>query len=368
MTPVGLYVHIPFCAKKCPYCDFYSCGGNREVQHRYIDRVLEEMANTPQVPADSLYLGGGTPSLLLPQELSRIVSFANEHFALQGEITLEANPGTVQEESLAALYKAGFNRISFGVQSFVPEELRHLGRLHTAEQAATAVLAAHRAGFSDISVDLMLGIPDQTLDGLRRSLEAVQALPITHLSAYLLKIEENTPFACEEILARLPDEEQTCALYEETVRACERMGLKQYEISNFAKPGFESKHNLKYWKRAPYLSFGPSAHGFFEGVRTRHSADLNAYLTGNFGVETEEAAPDALEETIALGLRLTDGLDVEGLIAQYHLDASAIHAFLAQCQRAGWMKPSKNGYAFTTQGFLLSNTLLAEWLLRVEKM
>lgn len=359
----GLYLHMPFCARKCPYCDFYSCRGNRETQHRYLDRVLEELQQAPAgVMADTLYLGGGTPSLLLPQELGRVVAACRERFALRGEITLEANPGTVNAASLGALREAGFNRISFGVQSFVEEELAHLGRLHTAQMAKDAVLAAREAGFSNISVDLMLGIPCQTPRSLAQSLEMLGTLPVTHLSAYLLKIEPGTAFDCPEIQALLPDEDTVCALYLQTVRQAEALGLAQYEISNFAKPGFESRHNLKYWEGKPYLAFGPSAHGFWNGVRYTHPNDLTAYLAGDFGCTVEEEHPDRLEETLALGLRLTRGISFDALAEEFRLDRRVMQRLLHTFCSAGWMQKTDIGYGLTPEGFLLSNNLIAEWL------
>lgn len=358
----GLYLHIPFCARKCPYCDFYSCGGNRDIQHRYIDRVLEEMSDAPIVEADSLYLGGGTPSLLLPEELARVTAACRERFALEGEVTLEANPGTVTPQALFKLRDAGFNRISFGVQSFVSEELQYLGRLHSAKQAADAVLAAKAAGFDEISVDLMLGIPGQTKEGLEQSLAVLQTLPVTHLSAYLLKIEPGTPFDDPAIISLLPDEETTCALYLRTVEAAASMGLLQYEISNFARPGSESRHNLKYWQREPYLAFGPSAHGFLNGVRYTHKSDLNAYLAGDFGILCEDDHPNELEETLMLGLRLTKGLSFDALASRFSLDCADIDRLLRQLIQAGLMQPSAEGFGLTPQGFLVSNSILVEWL------
>lgn len=360
---VGIYLHIPFCTRKCPYCDFYSVAGDGAVMDAYTDALCAEMDAAPAAIADSLYLGGGTPILLGANRLIRLLQKAQQEFCLTGEITLEANPNVSDFDTLLALRQAGFNRVSFGMQSANEQELAVLGRQHTPEQVCRAVLAASRAGFEDISVDLMIGTPHQTVDSLCNSIDFLSTLPLTHISAYLLKVEPNTAFQNADVLSMLPDEDTVSDSYLTAVRRLETAGFRQYEISNFAKPGHESLHNLKYWQCRPYLGFGPAASGFFDGVRYTHPRDIEGYLA-NHGqtAMVEETAVDPLAEAIMLGLRLTEGIDLSALSAMYPFDLQQAEQLAGKYARYGLLRKNGCRIALTPEGFLLSNSILADFL------
>lgn len=374
MSGVGLYVHVPFCRKKCPYCDFYSLpersalaqGLDRKQQ--YVDVVCQAMKNWERVPADTLYFGGGTPVQLLPEQIGQIIAAARERFSLEGEITVEANPGEVTLPMLQKLQKAGVNRLSFGMQSANEAELQVLGRRHSAEEAQRAVSLARQAGFDNLSVDLMLGVPYQTVESLSKTLDFVEKLSLQHVSAYLLKIEEGTPFAHKTIGDLLPDEDTACDCYLLACRRLEEMGLKQYEISNFARPGWESRHNLKYWRREEYLAFGPSAHGFFRGKRYEFPRDLEGYLqSGGTNWRLEELPVDPLEESLLLGLRLREGICPEELLqgraGQFEKFWKQIELFCAH----GLMRREGDRFSLTPEGFLVSNSIITQLELALEE-
>ena len=281
-TNPGVYIHVPFCAAKCPYCNFYSVKAEESLMDAYTEQICRALAASAerwQRRADTLYFGGGTPILLGARRIERIVSTARRHFGLQNaEITLEANPASTLEETLRDLFAAGVNRLSFGMQSADEEELRILGRRHTAKEAARAVAHAQAAGFSNISLDLMLGIPQQTAQSVEKSIGFCAETGITHISAYLLKIEEGTPFDRNGVAARCPDPDEQAERYLQAVEALARHGFCQYEISNFAKPGFHSRHNCKYWLGAEYLGLGQAAHSMMDGRRFFFPWDLAGFL------------------------------------------------------------------------------------------
>lgn len=384
----GIYIHVPFCLRKCPYCDFYSLPlprcessgeavlpeGNPLLPDQYTDALIRCMEGMPSCfplpPADSLYIGGGTPTLLGPHRLCRLVESALRVFGPSlagGEITLEANPGTVDFAQLRQLRQGGFNRISFGVQSAVESELEALGRMHSFSQAARAVEDAARAGFENISVDLMLGIPGQTAASALRSADACLELPIRHLSAYLLKVEEGTPFARQDIASRCPDEDLSADIYEVVSARLEAGGLRRYEISNFARPGWESRHNLKYWLSAPYLGLGPSAHSFAGGRRLFFPRDLEGFVSAAdpLVLLREEESPEASgtpEEFLMLRLRLTQGVLVEELRQRYpRYDLDGLLTRALELEPHGLCTVGER-IALTGRGFLLSNSVIARLL------
>ena len=366
--PIGLYVHVPFCEAKCPYCDFYSLPAGPETREAYLGAVCREMERRRGVRADTLYFGGGTPSLLEPDQVARVIRTARECFALDGEITMEANPGTVTPQKLAGWRAAGVGRLSLGVQSAGPEELRLLGRRHTAGQAAQALRWARQAGFDNLSADLMLAVPGQTVDSLRRSIAFLVSCGVCHLSAYLLKIEPETPFAQTGMEARLPDEEETCALYLTACGELERAGLAQYEISNFARPGRESRHNLKYWRCEEYLGFGPAAHSFFGGRRFYQPRDLARYLrTEGARPLPEELPAHPWEDEVMLRLRLREGLDPEMLHRRYGIPPGRVRALCRRFLAGGLMEERDGALALTPRGFLVSNAIIAQLLDGLER-
>jgi oxygen-independent coproporphyrinogen-3 oxidase len=299
----GLYVHIPFCRHKCFYCDFASYAGREGSMARYTDALKAELERraVPLAgrygPPRTVYLGGGTPTALPETLMARLLAAIRRSLFPSGgagplEFTVEANPGTVDASYLSMLRQSGVSRISFGVQSFDDSLLRRIGRIHTAVQAEEAFRAARQAGFANISLDLMYGLPGQTLDDLRDSVEKAVALGPDHISIYGLQVEEGTVFFRERESGRLtlPTEQEAEEMYDFMTRRLPEAGYARYEISNFARPGFESRHNLSYWQDVPYLGIGAAAHSYLAGVRYENERELSAYLEPCRGGEEPRAA------------------------------------------------------------------------------
>ncbi len=351
----GIYLHVPFCRRKCPYCDFFSMEGTPSLVASYPDAICRNLTYYGRGQSvDTVYFGGGTPSLLPPNRIADILDTIAKSFTLtsSAEITLECNPATVTEQDLAELRQAGINRLSIGVQALDDMQLTRLGRLHTADQAIQTILSAEKF-FHNISADLMIALPHQTSVELQRTLEQLVTLPLTHISAYLLKIEPGTPFGAAHMEKNCPDEDTAADLYLQTVHFLNASGFPQYEISNFAKPGFESQHNLKYWRCEPYLGFGPSAHSCDAGKRFFVPANLHQFLTSPVQpIQPEEGDPFSLSEKVMLGLRLTEGVPVAWF--------SGKEKKLAQFEQLGLMQISQDRVSFTPEGFLVSNTILAD--------
>ncbi len=351
----GIYLHVPFCKQKCGYCDFYSQTQFDQIP-AYLQTVRQEILSyrKQEIVADTLYFGGGTPSLLPAKEIESLIDLCRDVFSLEGEITLEANPESSSFSYLYDIRRAGVNRISFGAQSAISRELTLLGRIHSAKAIGDAVFAAKKAGFSNISLDIMLAIPLQTEKSLAETLSTFLAMEPTHFSAYLLKIEENTPFFQNHMERFCPDDDQAASLYLQTVSTLENAGYLQYEISNFSKPGFQSRHNLKYWSGEDYIGIGPAAHSAYGGKRFFHPSSLSQYmrsggknplLEGDFGGEWER---------LMLSLRLTEGIDPDAFSFGDTLRKKA-----APYLRAGFLTERNGKIAFTPKGFLLSNSILA---------
>ena len=367
--PLGLYLHFPFCAKKCAYCDFPSYAGEMALREPYTKALIREIAERGEglgrPEADTVYLGGGTPSLMQPEQMAAALSQLRDSFSLvpDAEISCEANPGTLSERFLRTLKEQGVNRLSLGAQSADGEELTRLGRMHSWDKVIQTLNLARAAGFDNISLDLMTGLPGQDWDKLRATLDAAIALSPTHLSCYSLIIEEGTPFYSEQEALGLPDEETERGLYWHTVHYLAQAGYQQYEISNFARPGFECRHNRNCWKRSEYLGFGAAAAGFYGGVRRRNALRLREYLAGT-GPETETVtALDARFESLMLGLRLTKGLSLEGFKAMHGLEArEAWPEALRRHVDAGMMEERKGYLRLTRQGLDLMDRLLLDFL------
>ena len=357
----GIYLHIPFCAKKCPYCDFYSVPYRKDLMERYIGAILRNIAAYEITePVDSIYFGGGTPSLLSPAQVSAVLDACAKHFPVteNAEITLEFNPTGKRDDYLKELRKIGVNRLSIGTQSFSDGQLRLLGRTHTADDNRRTVFAAHNAGFDNISCDLMLAVPDQTEALLAETLDALPDLPITHISAYMLQIEEGTPLSRNtDLLSRCPDDDETADRYLQAVSALEAAGLHQYEVSSFARDGRRSVHNLKYWQCEPYLGIGAGAHSCFAGKRFCVPKDLELFSTSpQQPVEILDSAPLSREERLMLRLRLTDGAE------ESMLTDTAKRRIPALLQ-AGYLRRTEQGcIALTPKGFAVSNAVIAELL------
>lgn len=369
MQKTGLYVHIPFCEKKCPYCDFYSLCNQHGRYAEYIEALLASIRRYAGqgITADTLYFGGGTPILLDAELLCKVISLCREQFSLDGEITIEANPCVTTFDKLSALRKGGVNRISFGMQSAVAEEQQVLGRRHTTGQVRQAVKAAKSAGFDNISVDIMLGTPKQTLKHLEQTLSVLDSLQIQHVSAYLLKIEPDTPFYDGKILRSLPSEDDAADHYLYVCRSLSELGFRQYEISNFAGTGYESRHNLKYWRLAPYLGFGPSAHSYHQGQRFFYPRDLDAFLKADGGNVKQEPLPDSPAfDYVMLGMRLSEGISLSVLKGRYGVDCNPLIARSEKYQKAGYLVCKGDSLAMTPQGFLVSNSILTDLLSDLE--
>lgn len=363
MEPIGLYIHFPFCASKCPYCDFYSAPADEGVMDAYtlavIDAVRSWQARGKRF--GTVYFGGGTPSLLGARRLTAIADCLREEPVR--EFTVECNPSRVEDGLFAALAASGVTRISMGLQSAVNRERRALGRTADAQTVERRVMQAYSAGVTDLSLDLMLGIPGQSVDSLTRSVSFCTSLPVTHVSAYLLKIEPGTPFYRRRESLQLPDEDTVCALYLHAVRTLEDAGLYQYEISNFAQPGREGKHNLQYWDDRPYVGIGPAAHSFVDGKRFYYPRDTAAFLRG------EPPIPDGtgggFAEYAMLRLRLTEGLTRQGVIQRFGTDIPpSLYARAARLPPR-LLTADDSGIRLTPEGFLLSNAILADILKEV---
>lgn len=365
----GIYIHVPFCVAKCPYCNFYSVAAKEDAMDAYTQKIcalLEEWAAIWPQKADSLYFGGGTPILLGEKRIDAIIKTARRFFSLENaEITLEANPASTLAQTLKGLWKAGVNRLSFGLQSAIPEELALLGRRHTAKEALLAVQHAREAGFSNISLDLMLGIPHQTLDSVEKSIAFCADAGVQHLSAYLLKIEPGTPFFKNQIGLSCPDEDAQAEIYLHAVRVLGEYGFAQYEISNFAKDGRYSHHNCKYWQGTEYLGLGPAAHSLLGGRRMFYPKNLDRFLACQNATEllVQDGGGGTADEYILLGLRLVQGIDKqEGALLYPDFDWDSLWDKAAPMIQAGYMRRQGDRLSFTPEGFLLSNSILARIL------
>lgn len=330
---LGFYVHIPFCVQKCRYCDFLSFAGGESVQEKYADALCLEIEQlerkysgfkAEETQTNTIYIGGGTPSILKPELIEKILCKLKKHCHLSpsAEITIEANPGTLTQEKLCAYYEMGINRLSIGLQSADNAELKLLGRIHTWEEFLQNYLSARAAGFCNINIDLMTALPGQTEGNLTKTLEQVLKLEPEHISAYSLILEEGTPFyqeyakdaACRDSTRQeLPTEETERSLYYLTRNRLAAHGYQHYEISNFAKPGFESRHNSSYWNRTPYLGLGLGAASLYENIRFRNVTGLSDYIKSP--MDFEEQLPlnrnAQMEEFMFLGLRLLQGIEIE---------------------------------------------------------
>lgn len=357
----GLYIHVPFCGGKCPYCDFYSLKGDEQLYDDYTAAVLRAIESCPyDISADTIYFGGGTPTLLGERRLVKILSAARQRFGEnQSEITLEANPRSVNAEMLTILRQGGFDRISFGVQSLDDSTLKTLGRRHDSFAAQDSILAAKAAGFEHISADLMLAVPGQSLNEISRSILLLSELPIDHISAYMLKLEPGTAFF--ECYTE-PDEDFYVDCYDTAVKNCREHGFYQYEISNFAKSeSAQSKHNLKYWRCEEYLGIGPAAHSFINGKRFYFERDLAAFIgcENPWPLTVCDGEGGSDEERLMLGLRLCEGISLESLSPQF---SQKVRQKLTPLLQNGFLTLSGNRIALTEKGFLVSNSVIASLL------
>lgn len=363
--PIGLYIHVPFCRSKCPYCDFFSLCGAENLMDDYTGCIINQInffSEKIRRSADTLYFGGGTPSLLGGRRIARITEAARRAFGLNGaEITVEANPGGELSGFMEEVHAAGVNRISLGLQSANVEELRLLGRSHTPGDAKYAVQSARKAGIENISLDLMLAVQGQNKASLINSMDFCAGLGVPHISAYLLTLEPRTVYWKSRKSLRLPDEEASAELYLTACNELEKRGYHQYEISNFAKPGFESSHNLKYWHCQEYLGLGPSAHSYINGKRFHFESNLQKFLHGSAPVQDGEGG--SFDEFAMLRLRLAEGLTDSACRERFGVPIPGrIRRAAKVYESCGLTSCWSGGFRFTPHGFLLSNTLTAEIL------
>ena len=360
----GIYIHVPFCERKCPYCAFYSVPKNGQLVDKYLDTLVREMASVKDnVQADTIYFGGGTPPLLGAENIARVISLLDKQIDLTSpEITVECNPNSITPDVLKTLRSAGVNRLSVGVQSLDDRELRFLGRLHNALQAEQTIENALSAGFENISADLMLGIKGQTAASVEKAVSRLEALGVKHISVYMIKTEPGTPFDSDAVRASLSDEDDLSELYLSVVKSCEAHGFPQYEISNFSRLGFESRHNLKYWLCEEYLGFGPSAHSYFGGVRYRNADTLDGYSSSDFGRAVTEPSPDRAEEYVMLGLRLNRGISLVkaaslGFGEEWRVNAVSLAQRLGSNELCIF---DGDRLSLTSKGMLVSNSVIGK--------
>ena len=376
MTAAGLYVHIPFCSSRCSYCDFATGLYQRELADRYVDALITEIKSSRYSGkhADTIYFGGGTPSLLTPSQLERILATLYDHFAIDPspEITLEINPGSVNEEKLRAFRSVGINRASFGAQTFDDAELAKLGRSHSTADTLKTFAELRRAGFDNVSFDLIAGLPGQTLAGWQRNIKQALDLRPEHLSFYLLEVHQGTPLA-EHIRRGIqpePDDDLAGVMYQWMLEQASHAGYEHYEISNLCQPGFHSRHNVKYWTTAPYYGFGCSSHSYDGQTRrwSNHRDVLKYVETIEAGLspvveEQQLSATDVRAEALFLGMRLMRGIDLRRYRESFGVDLRDEHREdLDRFCKAGLVEFDGDLIRLTRNGALLSNEVFAAFV------
>ena len=380
-TPLGIYIHVPFCRSKCQYCDFYSLSSKDDkLMDGYLNAICNHIkeagALAPAYKVDTVYFGGGTPSFFGAEGMSTILTAVRRAFDVDNnaEITFEANPDSITDKLLKRLRAEGFNRVSLGIQTDDNELLRKLGRPHTFENAVTAYHRIRKAGFRNVSVDLMYGLPGQTLRAWRETLEHVLTLNPEHISCYGLKVEEGTPLYEYKDYAKLPDDDAQADMYLAAIEMLKAYGYRQYEISNFARKGLYSKHNMKYWSGSEYLGFGPSASSDFAGKRFTLCRSVQEYISGikNKGQIIDEVQEIPLRERageyLMLRLRTFNGINAEDYERNFLLPFAPLEGILEKNRDFGYALRTEDGrWHLTPKGFLLSNTIISDLLLAQDK-
>ena len=371
IRPLGLYLHIPFCRSKCAYCDFYSLSGREEEMDLYVQRLCAHLTETAPMAAghtvDTVYFGGGTPSYLGAKRLQQLLQTVKKHYHVDknAEITLEANPDSLPDwKELRALRRLGLSRISLGAQSSDDAVLAALGRIHTWQQVAQAAETVRRAGIKQLSLDLIYGLPDQTMEQWKKTLSDAVALSPDHLSCYGLKLEEGTPLWQRRDTLTLPEDDLQAEMYLYTVSFLAQQGYEQYEISNFARPGCASRHNLKYWTLGEYAGFGPGAYSDFGNVRYGYIRDLDTYLRGRLILQESDTVTDweREREYLMLGLRTVQGISIRTFENRFRQRFDVLLPLLEQCRAHGLAQPTEEGWHLTPEGFLVSNQIIGELL------
>lgn len=367
---IGLYVHIPFCVRKCNYCDFCSFAGvDKDTRSAYINKMCEEIESykDKEIAIDTIFFGGGTPTLLSPTEFSRIVKSIKNTFSVSDDVefAMEANPGTTNRAKISELVKLGVNRFSIGLQSIHGNELKKLGRIHDFEDFKKAFNDMRAEGIANINVDLMYGIPEQTKETFRETLKKVTEISPEHLSVYGLILEEGTPFFDMKGELKLPSEDEECDMYSLASEFLSRNGYSHYEISNYAKPGFESKHNLKYWKDQEYIGVGVSAYSYFNGRRFGNTKSISDYISADSPIAYDEPIDlnEEKYEYVMLALRLKDGFSSEDYKKRFGEDfISGREETIKEFVDRGYMSVCGDRIFLTESGFYVSNYILTELL------
>lgn len=370
---LGLYVHIPFCRSKCDYCDFYSLAGQDDrmdgYQRALLQQILDTAPRTKKQVVNSVYIGGGTPTWYGEKRLLELISALKKRFNLSKDVefTLEANPDSVDEKMLRRLRRAGVNRLSMGMQSACDRELAAVHRPHTFKQVEQAVKAARNAKIKNLNLDLIYGLPGQTEESWCASVEAALALEPEHLSCYGLTVEEGTPLARRVAEGEsLPSDDEQAGRYLWTVARLAQAGLEQYEVSNFSRTGYQSRHNLKYWMGRPYVGLGAAAHSDFGGCRYSFVKDLEGYIRGVLGdgklLDDMDEIPrrERGSEYLMLRLRTTHGIEEWEYRREYYMNFDPLAAKLSEYEQRGWAVQTGRRWHFTPEGFLLSNRLIGE--------
>ena len=371
-TSFELYIHIPFCVRKCAYCDFLSASGSEEAKASYTEALLREIeaVKTEKREVSSIFVGGGTPSALSPSLMGDIFEKIHKSFSVapDAEITIEANPGTLSKEKLFLYRNVGINRLSLGLQSPEAAELKSLGRIHTYEEFLESFSLAREAGFQNINVDLMCALPDQTYEGWIRNLRKVAALHPEHISAYSLIIEEGTPFAKRKL--NLPDEDTEYRMYEDTAGILAEYGYEQYEISNYAKKDLACQHNVGYWTRKEYLGLGLGAASLWGNQRFSNTSDFSLYLNNSGfpekirGDRETLSLEDEMSEFMFLGLRMTEGVSKAEFLEGFGTPIESVYGNVLDKYKSVGLLEEKEGRIFLTRaGIHVSNGVMAEFLL-----
>ena len=376
--PLGIYIHIPFCIKKCVYCDFLSAPANKDIINAYVDALINELSNCRQNTfrhqVQTIFIGGGTPSSIDDRHIKRIIKTIYDHFDVSGfaEITIECNPCTVTKSKANAYKKAGINRISIGLQSANNEELKSLGRIHSFEDFIKSYNILREAGFDNINVDLMSATMGQTVKSYENTLKKVIELGVEHISSYSLIIEEGTPLY-EATDLDLPSEEDEREMYYLTEEMLNKAGYRRYEISNYAKPDRECKHNISYWIGTDYIGFGIGAASLFENVRFSNGRDLQSYIDSN-GLngpcEEEELSENArMEEFMFLGLRMMEGISKRYFYRSFKTEFDTVYGKVTKkLVKQGLLIEDDDNVRLSKKGIDVSNYVMSEYLLDSEKI
>lgn len=368
---VELYLHIPFCVIKCDYCDFLSISAGEEVQRQYLDAMVREIRNTilENAVIDTIFIGGGTPTVVPAVWIAQIMDILRERFTVaeNAEISMEANPGTVSEEALKIYRESGINRLSFGCQSADDRELKLLGRIHSFHEFLESYHMAREAGFQNINVDLMSGIPEQTVSSWEKTLDQILKLRPEHISAYSLIVEEGTPFWKRKL--NLPEEEEERYMYEYTAERLKQAGMEQYEISNYALPGYICRHNVGYWKRIPYYGFGIGAASLKDEMRFSNTTVWNEYLENSGEPEKirknieKLSIEDQMAETMFLGLRMMEGVSERAFADRFGRSITEVYGtVIEKYEKTGFLKQEQGRVFLTRQGISVSNHIMADFL------